>query len=352
MSLYKKYAESYRLPVECLIRARRNGRMASSYLLYSDSPRVRDEFSLVIAMIAACRAPENGAPCEKCDVCRLLENGNYTEIYRLTPVGKMRQIQVGDSENPEPNTVRYFENQFHTTSITSLPLKIGIISDADCLNSPSQNALLKTLEEPPASALFILATGNPSALLATTRSRCQMLTLLENHCELNFTGVDRLCQVLHTLYFKAYKNLPLASRCADELIRIAGNLENVAKEETEVEWKARLEQARDFDPIAAKRLAKQAESAALGKYITARGHFLETFRTFFAQLYFLGSGATLGELPNAELFDHLALPVKIDTERAADALEAVEKLLFTLRFNVPEDLAYQTFCLKIALHDS
>ena len=41
-----------------------------------------------------------------------------------------------------------------------------------------------------------------------------------------------------------------------------------------------------------------------------------------------------------------------DTERAADALDAVEKLLFTLRFNVPEDLAYQTFCLKIALHDS
>ena len=54
-------------------------------------------------------------------------------------------------------------------------------------------------------------------------------------------------------------------------------------------------------------------------------------------------GRIMRELYNTNVYD---------TERAADALDAVEKLLFTLRFNVPEDLAYQTFCLKIALHDS
>ena len=98
MSLYKKYAESYRLPVECLIRARRNGRMASSYLLYSDSPRVRDEFSLVIAMIAACRAPENGAPCEKCDVCRLLENGNALAERFVRGEHKEGWVRMCDSQ--------------------------------------------------------------------------------------------------------------------------------------------------------------------------------------------------------------------------------------------------------------
>ena len=78
---------------------------------------------------------------------------------------------------------------------------------------------------------------------------------------------------------------------------------------------------------------------------------METFRTFFAQLLFLGSGATLADVPNAELFDDLSLPVKIDSRRAEDALDAVESLLYNLRFNVPEELAYQTFCLKIALRD-
>ena len=163
--LLTRYEQEFPEVIACLKRARVSGRMAHAYLLHGDSPELRRNFSLVLSQIAICpNSSADGTPCGTCRVCRHMETGIYAEFYELMPTGKTWQIQVGERRNPEPNTVRWFESQFYLTSTSEASKKVGVIYDADRMNTESQNAFLKTLEEPPADSFFILATGNPSAL--------------------------------------------------------------------------------------------------------------------------------------------------------------------------------------------
>lgn len=140
----------------------------------------------------------------------------------------MYEVKIGDRTNPEPNTLRYFEKQFHLTSTSGGRCKVGVIFDADRMNEESQNALLKTLEEPPPETLLILATGNPAALLPTTRSRCQLLPLLTNRCEYSFPGAAELIGALNLLVTKARGDLALAEEQAAAICRVAAGLNSDA----------------------------------------------------------------------------------------------------------------------------
>ena len=87
------------------------------------------------------------------------------------------------------------------------------------MNDESQNALLKTLEEPPPETLLILTTGNPASLLPTTRSRCQQISLLTNRCEFDFAGKEQVFAALGALFFEARGDLAEAEAGAAQLIR-------------------------------------------------------------------------------------------------------------------------------------
>ena len=146
MSLYDNYASNYPALVSHLENARKHHRLAHAFLVHADTERARREFAVVLAQIAACPDSREGRPCTVCRVCRQLEQGTYSEFYTLSPVGKMYFIKIGERGKPEPNTLRYFEEQFHLTSTGGANRKVGVIYDADRMNDESQNALLKTLE--------------------------------------------------------------------------------------------------------------------------------------------------------------------------------------------------------------
>lgn len=173
MSLYDNYASNYPALVSHLENARKHHRLAHAFLVHADTERARREFAVVLAQIAACPDSREGRPCTVCRVCRQLEQGTYSEFYTLSPVGKMYFIKIGERGKPEPNTLRYFEEQFHLTSTGGANRKVGVIYDADRMNDESQNALLKTLEEPDGRTAFFLLTAHPEGLLATIRSRCR-----------------------------------------------------------------------------------------------------------------------------------------------------------------------------------
>ena len=349
MSKYEETARRWPELWQCLSRARRSGRLAHAFLIRSDLPRSREEFAVALAMLAACpAAAESGVPCGDCRACRQLENGSYPELYHLFPVGRAYQIQVGDRQNPEPNTVRYFEDQFFLTGTSGAACKVGIIHDADRMGDEAQNALLKTLEEPPPETLIILTTGNVSALLPTTRSRCQQLSLPENRIEFDFPGHEELAAVLCDLYFQGCGDVLAAERAAARMIALAGRLREEAEKQVREEWQGRLEAAAAVDGTLSKRLEKQQESAAAGAYMKSRAAFLSMLHTFFAQLYLLSVGVSRESLANPEI---MVLPSDspLKPERAAKVLRETEKLLFDLRFNVNEELAYRTFALQSAL---
>ncbi len=349
--LLQKYAEQFPEVLSCLKKARITGRLAHAYLIHSDDPEVREEFALLAAMIAACpNISPDGAPCETCNSCHGLLTDAYPELYRLTPRGKMYMIKVGDSPNPEMNTLRWFEEMFYMTSTSIAGKKIGIVSDCDRMNKESQNAFLKTLEEPPSDTFFILTTGNPLALLPTTRSRCQLLPLLCNRCKFEFNEVKDLFSALHQLQFSA-QDAADAELCAEILINVYSNLERGAKATMEERWKERLEQAEELEPPIKKRIVAAFEDAAIGEFMRERQYYVGAIHTWFAQVYQLASGADIMTLANPEIFNENPVPDSLNADRALKQLQQAEEFSISMNYNMGssgQQLAIRAFCMNAA----
>ena len=303
-----------------------------------------EPFAIALIMLAVCPEPQpSGAPCGKCRYCKQLEEGAYPELFHLAPVGKSYQIQVGDRINPEPNTARAFTDSFFLTSTSGASRKVGIIHDADRMGDEAQNALLKTLEEPPPETLMILTTGNAAALLPTTRSRCQQLQLLENHVDFTFAGAEDLFAALRRLAQVPAGDVVGAEESALGIIAVAAALRENAERAVEEQWSKKVADGTAIDPALGKRLEKQQESAAAGAYMRSRSAFLGAIHTFAAQLYQLSCGVDRAQLANPEVMGE---PFAVDAKRAEVMLREAELLLFTLRFNVGEELALRNFCLQ------
>lgn len=345
---FNDFAVKYPEITECLKRARRENRLAHAYLLHGDTPEIRRDFAATLAQLAICpESRPDGAPCGRCPICDQLSRNAYPEYHTLSPVGKAWRIQVGDRTNPEPNTIRWFEDLFYLTSTSGANRKIGVIFDADRMNTESQNAFLKTLEEPPPDSFFILATGNPSALLPTTRSRCQSITLLENRCRFDFPGARELFAALYKLQFESAGDLPGAEQAAATIIALSRQLEDQAEDRTGSEWAERLAQAEEMDPAMRKRMEKQVASGAAGEYMRVRKYFLGAIHTWAAQVYQLAAGAAMGHLANPEIFEGFVLP-EISEEKALVMLREADSLLYNMYFNINEELAFRSFCMNTA----
>lgn len=107
-------------------------------------------------------------PCNVCHSCHQAESGNHPDIIRVTHE-KPNTISVDD--------IRRQVNEDIQIKPYQGPYKIYIIAEADLMTVQAQNALLKTIEEPPAYAVIFLLTENAEALLPTITSRCVMLKL-------------------------------------------------------------------------------------------------------------------------------------------------------------------------------
>lgn len=349
MSLYSQYSERYPELVKCLGNARKHGRFAHAFLVCSPDPDIRREFSIVLAQIAGCpESQKTGVPDCVCPYCLKMADQSYSELHTLSPMGKMFQIKVGERVNPEPNTLRHFIAAFHLTSTSVFSRKIGMIFEADRMNDEAQNALLKTLEEPPPETTLILSTGNPSSLLPTTISRCQLIPLPGNICEYRFAGVEELFAAMENLCF-GRRGLVPAENAAKIMIRTANGLAEAAKNKTAEQFAEQIAAASMVeDPAYHKRLEERINDAASGQYMQERRFFLSAIFTFCQQVYLLSQGIEFSQLPNPEVFISGA-PGNVSPEYGAKVLKEAEELASTLRFNVPEELALRTFAVNLAV---
>ena len=109
------------------------------------------------------------APCGECQSCRWIAAGQHPDVTQLSPEGESKQILI--------QAVRDLSADLALTAHTK-GYKVAIVSPAEAMNPFAANALLKTLEEPPARTLVLLVTSQPSRLLPTLRSRCSKLRLV------------------------------------------------------------------------------------------------------------------------------------------------------------------------------
>ncbi len=133
--------------------------------------------ALDLAAGILCHADDPDArPCGSCRSCRLIDAGAHQDLHRLVPEGPGQQVRIGDHEDPEPGTVRHLLREMARLPVEGSH-RVAIVEGAHRLNEDAQNALLKTLEEPPAGATLILCADEPERLLPTVRSRVAVLRL-------------------------------------------------------------------------------------------------------------------------------------------------------------------------------
>ena len=148
----------------------------------------------------------------------------------------------------------------------------------------------------------MLTSGNPSLLLPTTRSRCQILRLTDSSCVYRFPGVEQLPEILTNLLFGAKKNLAVAGDCASSLLNIANALSETAEKIVNEKWKPKLDASENLDSTGKKLLEKRVNGEISCEYLRLRDEFLSCLHTFFAQAILYREGVPLEQLPNKELF--------------------------------------------------
>ena len=123
-------------------------------------------------------AAEEGVPrpCRACRACHLVAGGTHQDLHRLAPEGAGRQVRIGDPGDPDPGTVRHLIREMARLPVEGRH-RVALIEGAHRMNEDAQNALLKTLEEPPPGATLILCADEPERLLPTVRSRAATLRL-------------------------------------------------------------------------------------------------------------------------------------------------------------------------------
>ncbi|MDE6064421.1 MAG: DNA polymerase III subunit delta', partial [Lachnospiraceae bacterium] len=141
------------------------GKVSHAYIINGERFSGKEFVARVFAMALQC---EKGGeePCQQCHSCKQALSGNQPDIIYLTHE-KPGSIGVDD--------IRTQINGDVAIKPYSSPYKIYIISEAEKMTVQAQNALLKTLEEPPAYAVILLLTTNVNSLLQTILSRCVIL---------------------------------------------------------------------------------------------------------------------------------------------------------------------------------
>ena len=143
--------------------------VSHAYILNGERGSGKKLLANLFAMSLQCQnRDEDGDACGKCQSCRQALGGNQPDIIRVTHE-KPNTISVDD--------IRVQVNDDIVIRPYSSKYKIYIIADADLMSVQAQNALLKTIEEPPQYAVIMLLTENADTLLPTISSRCVMMKL-------------------------------------------------------------------------------------------------------------------------------------------------------------------------------
>lgn len=157
---------------ELLARAASRGSLPPSLIFAGPDGVGKLKTAIALAQVLNCLTLPPASPdapvtdaCGVCPACRRIERGVHADVLVVTPgdTGAIKLEQV--REAIDRTAYRPFEGR----------RRVVIVDGADALAAPAQDALLKTLEEPPPASVFVLVTSRPDVLLPTVRSRCQRL---------------------------------------------------------------------------------------------------------------------------------------------------------------------------------
>ncbi len=311
-----------------LDRAAKQGRLGHAYLITGPREANLGGFALDFLRLVT------GKP------RHALEDFQREGAYVLSPEGKSRRIIVGEPGNPSPNTMRHFIQHIQMSS--GGRLKPGLIQDAERMNDSAQNAFLRTLEEPPAGALFLLLTHNPRALLPTTRSRVIEISLLPPPGARMFSnGELRLLEVLRKLGGRANAGISGALTLKSEFQEILESIKTEIKKTLEDEFKKEQDHFKQTtDGNWLKQREEQVEAQIEANYQQQRDALMDLLLAWMGDAARQQAGSGHVDIPDYQ-YATAELAERWNAGELNRRLTALRKLDQYFRTNVNEGLALE-----------
>ena len=303
------------------------GKISHAYILNGEKGAGKKTLASIVAKTLQCEKGE-ADPCGTCKSCIQAESGNQPDIIII------------NHEKPSVISVEEIRTQIINTidlKPYSSKYKIYIIPDAQLMNQQAQNALLKTLEEPPEYAVIMLLTDNVDRFLPTILSRCIVL---------NFKPVEPL-QMMEYLVSQIGVDQAKARFCTDfaqgnlgKAVRLAISPDYNEIKEDSIRLLRRLEEMEIEDIMQA---VKQ-----MGKYKLDIIDYIDIMTMWFRDILMV----KISNSPNKIIFkDEFSVMKKqasrISYEGVEHVLEAIDKLKIRLEANVNFDIAMELMLLTM-----
>lgn len=162
-----KLAESQSKLFEEFSQIIRENRLSHAYLFSGDFGSL--DMAIWLAQSRFCVTPENGLPCGLCRPCRLIAQGDFSDVKLVEPQGQIIKT----------DTIRQLTREFSQSSFEG-QAQVFIIRDADKMHVNAANSLLKFIEEPQSQIYIFLLTADDSRMLPTIKSRAQLFYFPKN----------------------------------------------------------------------------------------------------------------------------------------------------------------------------
>lgn len=138
-----------------------NGKTTHAYLFCGSRGTGKTTCAKILAKAVNCLHPQDGEPCGACEACKSIDNGTTTDVLEMDAASNTGVDYIRDIKEAVVYTPAMLKN------------RVYIIDEVHMLSQSAFNALLKTLEEPPAQVIFVLATTEMQKIPATILSRCK-----------------------------------------------------------------------------------------------------------------------------------------------------------------------------------
>lgn len=158
----------------------RRQRMPHSLLLIGQKGLGKFDLARRFAASLLCESPQtDGVACGKCLACNWFEQGNHPDFRLLQPEALSDDVEVEDGKKKPSQQITIDQvrglDEFFNVGTHRGGLRIVLVNPTEAMNRNTANSLLKTLEEPSPSTLFLMVSSEPMRLLPTIRSRCQVV---------------------------------------------------------------------------------------------------------------------------------------------------------------------------------